>query len=228
VIWCHDTISRSRTLTTDGPVLNNYLLMAVKASFAIHPLLCPPSHQASDCLKWNMLCSSSTSSRSLNSFNRPWSKGRAEPATFPRLSTLHVVSRMFPWVITVEAADPSSGVTCGEVIIGIDNFLHSPVGEAEFSRLSHQDKRLVTSSYYANRAIAHTLAPAELGEGLLRVDWLMEHTIFWGMTNADALGKDRHCGPAAVELFCRDRDVLTEQTARVQENTGDADVVHVS
>ena len=66
-------------------------------------------------LIWNMLSPSSEASMSMNPTRR-WFEERIEPATFPPVTHLYVVSATFPWAIFVAASSLELGVSCGDLI----------------------------------------------------------------------------------------------------------------
>jgi hypothetical protein len=206
------------TVDADGPVLDPFILRIVKAELNINPLLQANDMSDGDYLKWNMLWASSYCSRSSDPPHRSWTKGRDEPATFPRVTLLRIVSRVLPWMLTVPASDAGIGVTCGEVIDALDNFLHRMVRKEEFESASKQKKRDVTTVYHINRSTAHGVPGGRLGEGIRRLDWLVKDTMYAGIIRNDAFVRFQYNGlPATVELRCNIRVPLTQQEIREQE-----------
>jgi hypothetical protein len=201
-------------------VLDPFILSIVKADVLVNPLLqTQPESSENDYLKWNMLWPSSYCSRSCDPPHRSWSKGRGEPATFPRLTTIRIISSSFPWMIVIKAADIAIGVTCGDVIDAIDDFLHGMVKKEEFESASRQRKKDMTSAYHINRSTAHGVPGGRLGEGIRRLDWLVKDTIFGGIGRNDAFVRAEYGGlPATIELRCEMRIPLTEKEIHEQED----------
>jgi hypothetical protein len=208
------------TTAADGPVLDPFILSVVKANVLVNPLLeTQPESSDNDYLKWNMLWPSSYCSRSCDPPHRSWSKGRSEPATFPRLTSIKIISHSFPWMITIKAADVAIGVTCGDIIDGVDDFLHGMVKKEEFEGASRQRKKDMTSAYHINRSTAHGVPGGRLGEGIRRLDWLVKDTIFAGIARNDAFVRAEYGGlPATLELRCDMRIPLTEKEIQEQED----------
>jgi hypothetical protein len=201
-------------------VLDPFILAVVKAEISVNPLLqTQPESSDGDFLKWNMLWPSSYCSRSCDPPHRSWSKGRSEPATFPRLTSLRIVSQSFPWMIIIKAADGDAGVTCGDVIDGVDDFLHGMVKKEEFEGAGRQRKKDMTSAYHINRSTAHGVPGGRLGEGIRRLDWLVKDTIYGGINRNDGFVRAEYGGlPATLELRCDMRIPLTQQEIHEQED----------
>jgi hypothetical protein len=201
-------------------VLDPFILSVVKADLQVNPLLqTQPETSDNEYLKWNMLWPSSYCSRSSDPPHRSWSKGRGEPATFPRMNSIRIVSRTFPWMIIIKAADPVSGVTCGDVIDGIDDFLHGMVKKEEFESAGRQRKKDMTNAYHINRSTAHGVPGGRLGEGIRRLDWLVKDTIYGGICRSDEFIREEYGGlPATLELRCEMRIPLTEKEIQEQED----------
>lgn len=200
---------------TDGPVLTPLLLRIVGAQLRVNPLLSPPNQDLDQVyLKWNMLFNASHCVRSDDRPDKSWSNGRGAPATHPRLAEIKIISRTFPWIITVYAADPNSGVTCGEIIDRLDDFLHKNLRkeDAELDSGNHRVER--DQAYYHNRSTAIGVPGGRLGEGLRRLDWLCKDTMFGGLHADNNFGSEFFGGaspPAILTLMCTKRYPLTEQ-----------------
>lgn len=209
----------SRTLLTavlaDGPVLTPLLLRIVGAQLKVNPLLSPPNQDLDQVyLKWNMLFNASHCVRSDDRPDKSWSIGRASPATHPRLTEVKIVSRTFPWIITVHAVDPHLGVTCGEIVDRLDDFLHKNLRkeDAELDSGNHRVER--DQAYYHNRSTAIGVPGGRLGEGLRRLDWLCKDTMFGGLEVDNNYAREFFGGaspPAIFTLVCTKRYPLTEQ-----------------
>ncbi|KAJ6518642.1 hypothetical protein C8R45DRAFT_1460 [Mycena sanguinolenta] len=189
----------------DGPVLEPFLIRAVQAQVRLNPLIQPisdpPVATPPPCLRWNMLFSSDHCQRSEFGYimAMPWSKGRQEPATFPRVSLIHLVSDAFPFVIKIYASDRDIGVTCGELIDRISRDMHHLASQVEYDALPSSKRRIISQTYRHNRS---KVVPST--QGMLRLDWLGEHTIFGGIRDNQRLVR-LVCGdvlPCTFELVC--------------------------
>lgn len=200
---------------TDGPVLTPLILRIVGAQLRVNPLLSPPTQDFDQVyLKWNMLFNASHCVRSDDRPDRSWSNGRASPATNPRLAEVRIISRTFPWIVAVHAADTKIGVTCGEIIDRLDDFLHKNLRkeDAELDSGSHRAER--DQAYYHNRSTAIGVPGGRLGDGLRRLDWLCKDTMFGGLEVDNNHGREFFGGaspPAILTLVCTKRYPLTEQ-----------------
>jgi hypothetical protein len=200
---------------TDGPVLTPLLLRIVGAQLKVNPLLTAPTQDLDQVyLKWNMLFNASHCVRSDDKPDKSWSNGRGSPATHPRLAEIKIISRTFPWSITVFAQDPKAGVTCGEIIDKLDDFIHKNLKKDD-ADLDSGDHRLERDhAYYHNRSTAIGVPGGRLGEGLRRLDWLCKETMFGGLEVDNSFVREYHDGaspPAVLTLLCTTRYPLTEQ-----------------
>jgi hypothetical protein len=155
-------------------------------------------------LKWNMLFSSNQCSLSHEAQHMSWSNWRHEPATFPRVTMLQLVSETFPWVIKITARNYDIGVTCGELVDHISRDMYCLTSQAEYETLPSGKKRMVGGAYRDNRSRANGI-PGE--QGMLRLDWLGQDTMFGGVRENEWLVR-RVCGdvlPCTFELVCVQR-----------------------
>ncbi|KAI0810874.1 hypothetical protein BC629DRAFT_1436858 [Irpex lacteus] len=206
-----------------GPVLDTFLVRVVKARLELNPLLTPPPEDNSDrpFLKWNMLFPTAQCQRSTDPGHRSWAAGRYAPATWPRVKSLRLISRAFPWEIQIKAEDPNLGVTCQDVIEGIHEFMYGRVSSQQLDNASQQHKRIVGQSYWHNRSTARDVPGGRLHNTLLRCDWLGLNTRFGGIDMVDArLLKEIAGGadlPCTFELKCLPRYPSTEEEVREHE-----------
>jgi hypothetical protein len=85
-------------------------------------------------------------------------------------------------MINIKAEDPDIGVTCGEVIDRIDEFLHKAAPKSDFDALSPSKKKEVGQAYHHNRhPNADGVPGGRLQPGLKGVDWLCKLTSFGGI-----------------------------------------------
>lgn len=164
-------------------------------------------------LRWNMLFSPTQCQRSDEPADRSWSGGRQEPATFPRVTELRLVSRVLPWIIDIPASNPTIGVTCGDIIDQLSRYLHRQLRGSEYSSQPVDQQNALKTAYHFNRSTADGVPGGRLGDGLRRLDWLGMSTMFGGIDRNDAFVRE-HCGeilPCVFELHCIPRVPSTEE-----------------
>jgi hypothetical protein len=211
------------TRDVDGPVLEPFIVRTVRARLELNPLLQgPPDNHDPDkdppYLKWCMLFPESFCQRSSDPQHRSWMAGRDEPATFPRVTTLRIVSPTFPWTIEIHAEDLSVGVTCGDVIQQVDKFLHELVRKEEYAHAGKQRSKQMNEAYHFNRSTAHGVPGGRLGAGMRRLDWLCRETMFGGLEENERYVREHAAGlPCTFVLTCKKMYALTEEEVRNQE-----------
>ncbi|KZT11139.1 uncharacterized protein LAESUDRAFT_734088 [Laetiporus sulphureus 93-53] len=202
-----------------GPVLSPLMVKKVKARLQLNPLLMPPpEEEGRDYIKWNMLFSTAQCQRSSDPAYRSWSDGRNAPATWPRVSSLRLISRHIPWPIEI-SVDEAVGVTCGDVIEGIHTYMNGRVLQRQFDSASADHKRVISDAFYHNRSTAQGVPGGRLPQTLLRFDWLGQDTMFGGITINEQFVQEV-CGgplPCVFELLCRRRYPMSEQEILEQE-----------
>lgn len=195
----------------------------MKARVEINPLLAPPPDRLDErpYLKWNMLWPTGQCQRSCDPGIRSWSEGRNAPATWPRVKSLRLISRSFPWIITVKASEDEDGVTCGDVMESVHLFMYGRVSKAQMDGAPTSQKTLISQSYWHNRSTAAGVPGGRLPRTLLRCDWLGMHTMYGGIVEADdRCLREVSCGvalPCTFELKCLQRYPMTEEEIREQE-----------
>lgn len=206
----------------DGPVLDPLLVAAVGATPKINPLISPPPDDPKerDYIKWNMLYTSSFAQRSSDPSHLSWSRGREDPATFPRVSSMRLLSRNFTWIVDIRAAHRDVGVTCGDVIDQLSEFLHMHTNQAEYDAASGATRRKVGEAYHLNRSRAYGVPGGRMGEGLLRADWLGPESMFEGIerdaefVRARLAINSRKELPCVWVLRCTKRWIMSEEEQR--------------
>ena len=187
----------------------------------LNPLISPLPEDGSDRvhLNWNMLFPTSTVQRSIDPSHVSWSKGRDAPATFPRISSLRLVSDTIPWVLDVEAKDIGVGITCGEVIDSIGQQLVKFSDKRDYERLTPNLRQEVGIAYRRNRSREPGVPGGQLGQGMKRLDFLRQDTMFAGIEINDRVVK-RVCGdvlPCVFVLKCSKIFPLTRQEVEDRE-----------
>lgn len=213
----------------DGPVLDPVLVAATDCSPKVNPLLWPPPGDPTsrEFLTWNMLFSPTFVHRSSEPANYSWTSGRDLPATFPRVTSLRIVSRRIPWVAEITARHRRTGVTCGDLIDQLGEFLNAHVEASAFEACPDGAKRRIRQTYYLNRSMADGVPGGRLGEGLRRCDWLGEDTMFDGIETDEEFARERlgmprrSTGdmdlPCVFVLKCIRRLPMTQEERREQD-----------
>lgn len=202
-------------------------LHAVGATLELNPLLTPIPESGPESekghLQWNMLRESSLVHRSRDPVSVSWSIGRNEPATFPRIDVLKIVSEHYPWLIKVEAQNPESGVSCGEVIEAIAHSMEKLAAKVDYEALPANLQKVVLEAYRFNRSRRPDVPGGKMGEGLKRADFLGQMTTFGGL-ETDSNGVRMVCGatmPGYVMLKCEKwESTMREEAQHAQDDTG--------
>lgn len=192
------------------------MLPQLQATPELNPLLGPvPSpgdKSGQHCVSWEILfppssyaCASPAMSKSA------WADHLRSPATFPRLRKLFIVSRSFPWVIIAHAEDPNIGITCGDVLDEIYEYLFDLVLQEEVDAVPASDLETFVAAYEANRSRADrrgepALSLTKRTKAMRQVDWLARNTFFGGLARDDAYIAERFntAMPAAFILRVQD------------------------
>ncbi|KAG6820049.1 hypothetical protein H0H93_006064 [Arthromyces matolae] len=166
-----------------GPVLDPFQTEVLRVQTRVNPLLEPVSEQAADKphLEWNMLYPSNDCHLSTDAPLVSWSKGRDQPATFPRVSKMNIISQTFPWSVEIEARDPAIGVTCGEVLEGLAKNFQRLTSKSDFEALRPSKQNEVAAIYSHNRSRRPGVPGGMLKEGMRRLDFLVKDIKFGGV-----------------------------------------------
>lgn len=199
------------------------LVKIARVELAINPLIqpLPLDDSESPRLIWNMLFSTASCRRTNEPNDRSWTAGRQEPATFPRVSTLRLLSRTIPWLIDIHASNPTIGVTCGDVIEYLSEYLHGRISKNDYNKASRETQEALKTAYHHNRSRDEGVPGGRLGEGLKRLDWLGSNTMWGGLEKNDGLAKEV-CGevlPCILELKCDPRPLISEDDVRIQRES---------
>lgn len=157
-------------------------------------------------LVWNMLFHTGRCHRSDDTTGRSWAN-RNVPATWPRVSSLRLISSDFPWVILVNASDPESGVSCGDILETVFSFLHHRVSSKEYAAASGELQRQISATYHHNRSTSPGVPGGTLKAGVHRFDFLGTATIFGGIAKNNSLVREvcKAPLPCVFELVCDQR-----------------------
>ena len=194
----------------------------------LNPLISPLPEDGPDQvhLIWNMLFPTSTVQHSTDPSHVSWSKGRNAPATFPRVSSLRLVSDTIPWVLNVKARDIGIGVTCGDVIDSIGHQLLKFSDKHDYARLTPSLQQEAGNAYHRNRSRKLGVPGGQLRQGMRRLDFLRQDTMFAGIEVNDRVVKNV-CGdvlPCVFVLKCskksrRRRQEAEARGARLRSNS---------
>ena len=109
-----------------------------------------------------------------------------EPATYPTLPFLHITSHHLPWSIEVYASN-NSFVTVGDVLSSVYHSLRTNITSSDFNTLlSPNNQRRATRAYedrYRRQRSVRIYEEQKRG-GMKRIDFLMGHTQFLGISNS--------------------------------------------
>lgn len=156
----------------------------------------------------------------LKGTNRSWSEGRFSPATWPRVTSLRIVSKTFHWIIDVAATDALLGVTCGDVVDTVHSFMYARSTDAEYKKASRDKRSIVYEWFNRNRSVEDGAPGGRMPQTLLRCDWLGEDHHWGGITHDPKLVKEI-CGadlPCTFVLACSAKYVrASEEELREQE-----------
>ena len=197
------------------------LVKAVSATPHINPLLIPIGDEEDrPHLRWNMLFSTAHCHRSTDPSHRSWSNGRQEPATFPRVTELRIISRAFPWVVHIRATNRTTGVTCGDLIEQLSDHLQRRLRKEDYDGASGLRRRTIRDAYHHNRSRSAGVPGGQLGDGLKALDWLGTQVMFGGLQLNEQLLLERFnvALPCMLELLCVDRPLVGDDDVEDSRN----------
>ncbi|KAG8790455.1 hypothetical protein FRC12_011835 [Ceratobasidium sp. 428] len=169
-----------------APVLDPFTLGILNPTMQIHPLLQPAS--GGEFLVYNMLFPPSAIHLSTDPPTKSWSSGRFSMATFPRVKRIRIICRNHPWLMEVSN---DTGVTVGDVCDRLYTEHQKHMSSAEWETAVPTLKRQMTKAYQWNRSTNPGAPGGIMGEGLRRIDWLMQTTHFAGLVEDRALLEER-------------------------------------
>lgn len=105
---------------------------------------------------------------------------RERPATIPRLSSLQLMWQTSPsWITEIRATDEDLGVTCGDLVDCISEFLRESQSHDDFENEPRELRASIFQTFSLNRKLG--TPDMKLPPGFCRVDWLGQDTIFDGI-----------------------------------------------
>jgi len=155
-------------------------------------LLLPPAEgKNSTAMIWNILYPGSYARLPNDPSGESWFEKRIEPATFPRMSSIRIISKTFPWSIVIKAEDNDTAVTCRDVVEQLHKYLCILLGPIEMDDVTPEHRKAMSSAFRANRLQD---IPAEIFRdsiGMRRMDWLLKNTMFEGLVEDKVYAKER-------------------------------------
>lgn len=188
-------------------------MKAVGTTLKINPLLLPLGDEDDrPHLRWNMLFLTAHCHRSTDPSHRSWSNGRQEPATFPRVTELRLISRVFPWILNIRATNRAIGVTCGDMIEQLSDYLQRRLRKEDYEGATGMRRQAVRAAYHHNRSRSVGVPGGQLGDGLKALDWLSTQTMFGGVQQNEQLVQERFnvVLPCTLELVCVERPIVVD------------------
>ncbi|KAK0188528.1 hypothetical protein F5146DRAFT_1122702 [Armillaria mellea] len=160
-----------------GPILDPESVAKLGLHPTLHPILSSTSSD-DDHVIWNMIYPPETAIRARKDVQEPHDAFRSEPATFPRVSLLKIVSRSHTWEFNVRAYDSSAGVTIGDVLRTLFMYLSVGLRRIELTTISSEHRQAITA---ARDARTRVVPPhMELNTNLTILDWISQETHFAG------------------------------------------------
>ncbi|PVG02619.1 hypothetical protein CPB86DRAFT_780031 [Serendipita vermifera] len=164
-----------------GPVFDLQTATILDIKVQIHPSL--RHHVEQDDaprLSWHILDSVKEAHLMEGEKAKPWT-GRESAATFPRLSSLVLITKQFPGGFEIKGTSKSGAVTCHDVINGIHDFAREKLPRSIYDSLPTVKRAKVDATYVHNRSgKEHTPGP-DMGVGIRKGDFLEEFTMFDGL-----------------------------------------------
>ena len=167
-------------------VFNAWEVIEHQMKLELHPLLTPASSRSEIHLVWDMRWPARHCQRSDEPESRSWVRGRAFPATYPRVTSLRMLCSGLRWQCTIVASNEEQGVTCEDVIEGLQFFMEVRVSQDELERASAGRQEILSHAYWDNRSTEPGSPGRLLPNTLLRFDWLGKKTKFGGLATIDA------------------------------------------
>ena len=196
------------------------LVKAVGAKLQMNPLLLPlGDEEHHPHIQWNMLFSTAHCHRSTDPSHRSWSNGRQEPATFPRVTELRLVSRVFPSIVDIRATNRAIGITCGDLIEQLSDHLQRRLRKEDYESAPAPRRRAIRDAYHHNRSRSTGVPGGQLGDGLKSLDWLGTQTMFGGIEQNEQLLLERFnvVMPCVLELICVERPLVGDDEQDIRQ-----------
>lgn len=146
-------------------------------------MLSTPSPEVVDspAVAWNILYPGSYARRPDDPSGESWFIARAEPATFPRMSGIRIISRAFPWMIDIKSEAAGKAITCRDVLDQLHNYLGTLLSPLEMDDVTLEHRSAMSAAYRASRS--HQIVSQEYKDspGMRKIDWLCKTTVFEGI-----------------------------------------------
>jgi len=129
--------------------------------------------------------------------------GKDEPATFPRVNQVYIITKWSPWVTVVRN---DRGVTCNDVLTTFwRDYNENEITEPELSSLNGRVQEHIRRTAQSNQAALTGVqnwgyyTPAQAARPK-RVDWLRDHIQYDRLVKEEKYAKDR-LGFVAQNIF---------------------------
>jgi hypothetical protein len=174
----------------DGPVLSARNLRALHVKLEVNPILCPPQARADGpYLQWNMLFKDNYIHLSSDDDPRASWGNRDEPATIPRTDFLIIVSPFFPWTHTIN--NRGRAITTGKLLSELSKFLNTFTTSEEYDHAPEHLQREVYGAWELNRSRGQDVPGGALARQMLKLDFLVNNTMFEGITTDEHFVAER-------------------------------------
>lgn len=177
-------------------------------------------------IKWNLLYPNSYARPSISLSPKAWADRLNEPATFPRLSNICVISPCFPWMIEIRSDAQDVALTCHDVIEQLHRFLYKFLSNTDMDTALPTHQHAMWESFDASRdppdELPGRLLISPIFNGLRRVEWLCGTTEFSGLDANSEYIRERFdiVLPGTFVLYCSksSADKESVQSAQVTES----------
>lgn len=179
------TLHLSIFYLTDAPVLNPFIASLVQPEFTLNPILAPHSKaqesQSNTTITWNIIYPGSYARLPGDPSGESWFEKRTGPATFPRMSSISIISPAFPWTIDIKAEGEGTAVTCRDVVDQVHKYLCVLLSPLEMDDVTPEHRKAMSAAFRANRSQDIPAETFQNSHGMRRIDWLCKNTIFEGL-----------------------------------------------
>jgi len=122
--------------------------------------------------------------------------------TQPNISSMKIISKLFPWEIDVSSGSPNVPVTVEDLINAVHETLQKHITNPEWWIVTQDVRDRVTKSYIVNceapnvekRGRRLVTKARNRKEGLRRIDWLLDNCVMKGLVKDDTFAKSRNIG----------------------------------
>lgn len=173
-------------LHTDNVIMDDMFFCAVRPKLLLNPFLAT--------FTWDM--------RAEPVVTPEWN----QPATYPQLSRIHVMSPHFEWHIHI-ISDPDfpKSITCGDMIMAIRTMLHEHLVSTDVKGVSEEQLAAMSEAHEDDQSANADMDEENPYKGMMRrVDWLCGQSQYAGLTYDPNFLKERlgYEDPRMLVLHC--------------------------